>query len=258
MNSPLKNTFVVWHALFLRECLDRFFANRAGWVWYIVEPCIHVAMIAFIFGVIRRRVVVGSDVICWIIVGMLFFFLFRRTAIQTMHAVDCNKAFFAFRQVRAFDVAIVRGGVEAFAMFLITIMLLAGCSLIGRQAVPENILLWVLLGSGMWLMGIGYGLIVAVIMRFVPESAHIFTIIMIPLYMASGVIIPVASIIPHQFHKYLLLNPLLHGTELIRYSFFKVYHGLDVSMSYFFAFAFVLFFAGTTLIKLLESKLLRK
>src|SRR5690606_11147558 len=107
--SPRAVTLAVWRAIFLREALDRLFDMRAAWFWLLMEPVLHIAFITFIFTVIRTRTLGGIDVAVWIIVGMLAFFMFRRTAMQVMHAVDSNKPLFAYRQVKSFDTSIVRG-----------------------------------------------------------------------------------------------------------------------------------------------------
>ncbi|MBO8631250.1 ABC transporter, partial [Staphylococcus aureus] len=81
-------TWSVWRALVLREALDRLFDMRAAWFWLLMEPVLHISFITFIFTVIRLRTVGGIDVTVWIVVGMLAFFMFRRTAMQVMYAVD--------------------------------------------------------------------------------------------------------------------------------------------------------------------------
>ncbi|WZB74623.1 hypothetical protein WJ972_29725 [Achromobacter insuavis] len=111
--NPLSITFSVWQALFLRESLDRLFDMRAAWFWLLMEPVMHIAFITFVFTAIRLHTVGGIDIAVWIMVGMLAFFLFRRTALQVMYAVESNQPLFAYRQVKPFDVAIVRGGLRS-------------------------------------------------------------------------------------------------------------------------------------------------
>ncbi len=94
MNSPVTSTLQVWHALFLMETLDRLFGVRIAWLWLIIKPAIHIAFISFVMGILRKRDVGGANSVVWIIVGMLAFFLFKRTSVQNLHALDCNKAFF--------------------------------------------------------------------------------------------------------------------------------------------------------------------
>lgn len=254
MNSPIINTLTVWQALFLREALDRFFGSRAAWAWLLVEPSMHIGFIGCIWGIMRRNSMGGINVSMWIILGMLSFFLFRRTAVQTLHALDCNRAFFAFRQVRPFDVALVRGGVEAFSMFFIFLFILSVAAMLGLDVLPEDPLTALLALAGLWLFGLGYGLITSVGMRLVPDSGHIFQILMMPLYLISGVIMPV-SIIPATYRDWLLWNPLVHGLELVRLGFFRNYHTLDVSMGYLYAWVLGSLSLGMALYRGLETRL---
>lgn len=48
---------------------------------------------------------------------------------------------------------------------------------------------------------------------------HVLKILMLPLYLISGVILPLAAI-PQPYLDLLLLNPIAHGLELARAGFF--------------------------------------
>ena len=254
MHNPLVTTLTVWQALFLREALDRFFGSRAAWAWLLVEPSMHIGFMGGVWGMMRRNSMGGIDVTMWIILGMLSFFLFRRTAVQVLHALDCNKAFFAFRQVRPFDVALVRGGVEAFSLFFISVFILGAAAMMGLDVLPDDPLNALLALAGLWLFGLGYGLVTSVCMRLVPDSGHIFQILMMPLYLISGVIMPV-TFIPLPYRDWLLWNPLVHGLELVRLGFFTHYHTLDVSFSYLYAWALGSLALGMMLYRGLETRL---
>lgn len=254
MNGPFINTITVWKALFLRECLDRFFGSRAGWAWLIIEPGIHIAFMGWIWGMFRRNSMGGIDITVWIILGMLSFFLFRRTAVQTLHARDCNRAFFVFRQVRPFDVAIARASVEAFSMFFISLTILGIAALVGLNVRPEDPLTALAALVGLWLFGVGYGLVTSVGMRLVQDLGHIFQILMMPLYLISGVIVPVSTI-PLPYRAWLLWNPLVHGLELVRLGFFPNYHTVDVSFSYLYAWVLCSLALGMALYRGFETRL---
>ncbi len=254
MSNPFANTLTVWQALFLREALDRFFGSRAAWAWLLVEPAMHIGFMAGIWGMMRKNSMGGLNVSLWIILGMLSFFLFRRTAVQTLHALDCNKAFFAFRQVRPFDVSLARAGVEAFSMFFVSVFILGAAALMGLDIVPDDPLTVLLALAGLWLFGLGYGLVTSVCMRLVPDSGHIFQILMMPLYLLSGVIMPLIYI-PPPYREWLLVNPLIHGLELVRLGFFANYHTLDVSFAYLYSWALCFFALGLALYKGLETRL---
>lgn len=254
MSNSFGNTLAVWQALFLREALDRFFGSRAAWAWLLVEPAMHIGFMSAVWGMMRRNSMGGINVSMWIILGMLSFFLFRRTAVQTLHALDCNKAFFAFRQVRPFDVALVRASVEAFSMVFISLFILGCAAMMGLDVLPDDPLKALLALSGLWLFGLGYGLVTSVCMRLVPDSGHVFQILMMPLYLISCVIMPL-TFIPPPYRDWLLWNPLVHGLELVRLGFFSNYHTLDVSFSYLYAWATGSIALGLALYRGLETRL---
>lgn len=247
MRSSLSITLSVWQAIFLREALDRLFGMRAAWLWLLVEPVFHIGFIATIFTAIRMHTVGGIDIAVWIIVGMLAFFLFRRTAIQVMYAIDCNRPLFAYRQVKPFDAAIVRGGLEAFLMAIIALVILSGATLLGRATFPSDPLLAMTGAAGLWLLGMGYGLVASVLMELVPESEHILNILMLPLYLISGTIWPISSI-PLPYREMLLINPIVHGLEAVRLGFVPYYHVVPgYSLGYLYAFAVTSVFLGLAL-----------
>lgn len=247
MRSSLSITFSVWRAIFLREALDRLFRERGAWFWLLIEPMTHIGFLALMWGVIRKTDMGGMDVVVWLMVGMLAFFLFRRTAIQVMYAVDCNRPLFVYRQVKPFDTAIVRGALEAFIMTLVSVIIISIVNLLGRDAIPSDPLLVMGGVLGLWLFGMGYGLITSVLMELVPELEHIFKILMMPLYLISGVIWPLSSI-PMPYRDYLMLNPIAHGVEAVRLGYVSHYHAVPgLSLNYLYACSTVSIFFGLLL-----------
>ncbi|SNR59757.1 capsular polysaccharide transport system permease protein [Methylobacillus rhizosphaerae] len=235
--SPLAITLAVWHAIFLREALGRLFDMRFAWFWLFMEPTCHIAFVAYVWRALRTHSVGGMDIIIWVLVGMLAFFLFRRTAVQTTYACDSNQPLFTYRQVKPFDTAIVRAGLEGFLMMVISIMILIIGAFFGHDTVPADplMVIWILIG--IWLFGLGYGLIGSVLMALVPEMEHVLKLIMLPLYLISGVIWPISSV-PQPYLDLLMYNPMAHALELVRLGYFPYYHAVPgVSMSYLYGWA---------------------
>ncbi len=255
MASPLQNTLSTWYALFLRETLQRLFGVRMGWAWLIVEPGMHMFIISFIWTVIRKGEMGGMDVAVWIITGMLAFFLFRRTATQAMHSIDCNRAFFAFRQVRPFDTVFIRSCVEAYIMTFVSLFILCIAAFIGRDVYPHNPLLIITALFGLWSFGLGYGMVTSVIMRLIPETSHLLSLIMMPLYFLSGVIMPIMSI-PQPYRNYLLYNPIVHGLEAVRLGFFPYYNTISYNLPYLFMWSLSTIVLGMILYRIYETRLI--
>lgn len=256
VRDPLSVTFSVWHALFLREALDRLFDMRAAWLWLLVEPILHIGFMAWVFSAIRVRAIGGVDIAVWIIVGMLAFFLFRRTAVQATYAAESNRPLFAYRQVKPFDTAIVRALLEAFLMAISSTIILFVAALLGHNVLPDNPLAVGSVLFGLWLFGVGYGLTAAVLIVLVPEMDHILKIFMMPLYLISGVIISPASI-PQPYRDWILINPLAHGLELVRLGFASNYHtAAGVSEAYLYTWAISSLFLGLLLFRRFERRLI--
>ena len=247
IRNPLSVSFAVWRAIFLREALDRLFDMRAAWFWLLAEPVMHIAFIAFAMGAMRVRTVGNADVVVWIMLGMLAFFLFRRTAVQVTYAVDSNRPLFAYRQVKPFDPAIARAVLEAFLMVIIAAIILFAAAFFEHDSFPVDVALVGYALFGLWLFGLGYGLIASVLMELVPEMEHVLKILMMPLYLISGVIMPIASL-PLPYRDILMINPIAHGLELVRLGFFPYYHHVpSLSLAYLYAWAVVSVFLGLIL-----------
>lgn len=258
VRNPLHVSFAVWKAIFLREALDRLFDMRAAWFWLLIEPVLHIGFLVFVFTIIRMRTVGNADVAVWIIVGMLAFFLFRRTAVQVTYAVDSNRPLFTYRQVKPFDPVLARAVLEAFLMSIVSIIIIGSAILLGYQAWPHDALLVLQANLGLWLFGIGYGLVASVLMELVPEMEHVLKILMLPLYLISGVIFPLATI-PQPYLDLLLLNPIAHGLELARAGFFPYYHTVQgLSMEYLYAWGVSGIFLGLVLYRRFALQLVMK
>lgn len=255
MRNPISVIFSVWRAIFLREALDRLFDMRGAWFWLLVEPICHIGFFAFIYAAMQMHTVGGIDYTIWIMVGMLAFFLFRRTSIQVMYAVDCNRPLFVYRQVKPFDAAIVRAGLEAFLMAGISAVILTITALLSHLTIPGDPLLVMLSVLGLWLLGLGYGLVSSVLMALVPELEHIFNIFMFPLYIISGTILSLLSI-PQPYRDLLMLNPIAHGLEAVRLGYVTGYHAVPgVSLSYLYEWAAGFIFIGLVLYRRFALKL---
>ena len=232
--SPLTITLSVWRALFLREAITRLATGRAAWVWLLFEPVTHMVLMMLIFSVMRIRAVSGMHVGIWLVVGLLVMFMFMRTGTQTKNAVDANKTLFAYRQVKPVDTILIRAFLEGFLTVIIAAVMFAGTFLFDIGVFPHDPLL--LLGAflGIWLIGLGYGLITSVASELVPELDKILKLVMAPIYMLSGVIFPISTV-PSPYRDWLLYNPIAHGIEAARASISPFYHafaGCDIGYTF--------------------------
>lgn len=245
--TPASVTIAVWKALFLREAVFRLFGSRAAWAWLLLEPAVHIIFLMFLFATVRMRVVGGIDTSVWIMVGLLAFFMFRRAGMQAMSAVGANQALFAYRQVKPVDTVLTRAGLEGFLMGVISIILFLGAALFGLTIVPADPLAVLEAFLGLWLMGLGFGLLSSIATELVPELGKIIAMLMTPMYILSGVILPLSSI-PLPYREWLMYNPVAHGIEAARRGFAPLYQAVpETSIAYLYGAALVAVFLGLAL-----------
>ena len=247
--SPWQVMWSVWTALFLREALARLFSSRGAWAWLLLEPIFHIAYLVIIFTMIRVHSVSGFDTGLWIVVGLLAFFTFERTSGQTANAINANKSLFSYRQVQPIDTMFVRAFLELLLLALVAIVIFFVAAMLGHEVLPNEPFGFFIAIFGLWLLAIGWGLVRAVLHDLVPEIEIVLNFFMKPMYIISGVMVPLASI-PLPYRDWLLLNPVAQGIEAARASFSANYHPVSgLSVSYLFAFGLLLFFVGLLLMR---------
>jgi len=113
--------------------------------------------------------------------------------------------------------------------------------------IPDNFLQIASAFLGMWLFGVGFALIASTFVELVDELSQVINFIMMPLYLISGVIFPIAQI-PQPYRDYVLLNPLAHGVEAARAGFSASYHAFpELNQGYLYLVALVIIFIGLLL-----------
>lgn len=250
-SSPQRSSFAVtiavWNALFLREAVARLSASRGAWAWIVLEPVLHVLFMLLIYTVLRAKTIAGADATIWLLVGMVSFFTAQNVFQRSMGAISANAALFAYRQVRPVDTVFVRFGLEVLLGLTAAALLLSLAGLLGHAIAPPDPLEAIAAYLGLMLCGLGLGLILSVGSNLVQEVNNISSFLFRPLYFLSGVIFPL-TIVPVQYREWVFLNPFAHGLELLRSSFFPIYHAApEANFGYLYAFAVVSIFLGLAL-----------
>lgn len=268
IRTPFGVTFSVWRAMFLREALDRLFEARAAWLWLLAEPIIYILLHAFGFETFHIHVVGGIGINMWIIAGFIGFLLWRRTWTQVLHGIDCNRAFFAYRQVKPLDVAVIRAVLELFLMLPVSIVLIVIAIAAGHAIspdllnpvwLPQDPLMVIASIIGLWLLGLGFGLVTSVAMSFIPEMDHIFKLFYLPLFYVSGALFPLVLFVPGPYQYIFTANPVVNGLELVRLGFLPTYRTLPgISLGYLYVWALGLILLGLALYKRFSRKLVMR
>jgi capsular polysaccharide transport system permease protein len=257
IRSPLKVTYETWQALFFREVLSRLSTGRNA-IWILIDPVIHIVFMLLMFNVIRMKSVGGIDLNIWIMAGILSYDTFRDTMNSSKNALKPNQILFTYRQIKPIDIILVKAAIEFFLTILVAIILFTGAALFGVNVIPHDPLAILSAVFGLWLIGLGVSLTLSVAEHLIPETAKITGLVMMPLYMCSGVILPL-SMIPMPYRDWLMFNPLLHAVETARLGFSPYYHAVaGVNMTYVYQFAMVYLFFGLALQLRFKNQLMKK
>lgn len=247
LRSSARIAFTTWKALFLREAVTRLAAGRAAWAWLLLEPVAYLVFLMTMFGFVYHKMVGGVDGAMFVSTGLLGFMFARNTFLKSMEAIHANAALFTYRQVHPIDTVLVRAALEGFLMLISSILVLGGSSLFGYKVLPDDPLMVMLSVLGLWLCGLGLGLILSASTKLISELGKVVNIVVTPLYFMSGVMIPAMSI-PQPYRGWLLLNPLMHGLESLRGGYFAQFHvAPEVSLGYLYVSALVTIFLGLVL-----------
>jgi capsular polysaccharide transport system permease protein len=232
--TPWQVTKSVWYALFMREALARTTANRFAWFWMIAEPVAYIVIMIAIRTVLfnKSKTIFGAEFVPWMIVGLFGFFLFRENMMRSIGAIDANKGLFAYRQVKPIDPVIVRCYLEGLLKTFVFSLFLLVSIFLEFHLIPSNALQAVFYWLMLWFLGLAVGLVLSAISALVPEVGRIIRMISLPLMLVSGVILPL-NFLSYEAQSYMLWNPVVHGIELLRMSFFPLYQSINgVSFSY--------------------------
>ncbi|ENX61577.1 MULTISPECIES: ABC transporter permease [Acinetobacter] len=244
-------------ALFLRELQTRFGQYRLGYFWILIEPALHIGFMLVLFGTLRQRMIPGMEFEIFLINGILPFFMFRKIATQALGAVQANKGLFSYRPVKPIDTLMARGFLELLLHFIVyvlfSLILVWFGFHISSAAIPQLLGYWLVL----FLFTMSIGLILLVIGHISQEINKFVSRIFFILYLLSGVLYSI-HIIPAEYQKYLLWNPLVHIFELMRHSIASTYPiAQGVSLSYVFLWIIGGLFLGLLLYKRFEQQMVK-
>lgn len=219
-------------ALFIRELRARVEGRWLGLLWTLFEPLAHLALLLTLFIAVRHIVRPGIDTALFLISGLVPFFLFRNIALRGADAVRQNFGLFSYRQVKPFDTLVSRALVETLLSSMTYMAVLAALAWWGIGVWPARPL--ELFAASVVLIGLGFGLGLTLMVACTdrPRLRRVVGLAFVPLYLLSGVIFPLDRV-PREWLEWLLLNPLLHLTDLMRQGFAAHYRPLEgVTLAY--------------------------
>lgn len=202
----------------MRELHTRYGRDNVGYLWLIGEPL----MLGSVIAVLHSGQQAHGDIhpVAMSVAGYTIFIMFRGIVNRSEGAIEANAPLLYHKMVTVLDITVARALLEAAGTFLSFTILFALCLVLGYVQLPARpialiagiaYVFWISLGVSMVITGGTHD------NRLLGRLVHPFTYFMIPL---SGAFYRV-SWIPSGYRDYLMLLPLPHMFELIRYGVFQ-------------------------------------
>lgn len=221
--STLRDSFAiqrrVMHALLMREVITRFGRENLGVLWLVGEPMIFTLGVATLWTLIGLHQESPIPIVAFAVTGYSSVLMWRNSAGRCSSAVLQNKPLLYHRNVQIVDVLLTRTILEiagASGSFMCLSLLFM---YLGWMPPPVN-LLEVVLG---WVLLAWLGASIALLIGAGTAFSGIVEILWQPaaylLFPLSGAAFMV-DWIPGSFQKWILLVPMVHGTEILREGWF--------------------------------------
>lgn len=254
-NRPIVMQGRVIFALVMREMTTRYGNNPGGYVWALLEPLGMVAMLSFVFSFLARRPALGDSFPVFFATGFLIFHLYRTLSSAISGAISSNRALLSFPRVTLLDTIMARAILEAATGILVMVLILSALVFVYAEPVLINIERIALSVGLALVLGVGVGILNAVLYNYFNVWRTIFKIINRPLFIISGVFFLYEDL-PRLAQQILWWNPLIHITAMMRTGFYPTYEPTWASPLYVIYFACVPLMLGIMLLRVLRAEML--
>jgi capsular polysaccharide transport system permease protein len=237
----------VLHALLMREVITRFGRENLGVLWLMGEPMMFTLGVAGLWtlGGLHR----GSPIpiIAFAVTGYSSVLMWRNSTTRCSSALEQNKQLLFHRNVRAIDVFLTRILLEVAGATCSFIVLSSLFVFLGRMPPPIDPL-GVVVG---WIMLAWFGGSLALTIGAATAFSDVVERIWHPaaylLFPLSGAAFMVEWM-PPQLQKFILLLPMVHGTESLREGWFGNVVRTHYDLSYMASCCLVLSLTGLCLL----------
>jgi capsular polysaccharide transport system permease protein len=239
----------------LRDLRTRFFNHGLGFLVSICFPLVHILILVGIWLVLGRPAPYGDSPALFFGVGLVPFMAWMYMSRFVMLSLIMNRPLLAFPAVKILDIVLGRSVLELLGACAMALMLACVAILAGLDPIPHDLVDAALALGVALLMGLGFGLIAALMALAAPTWVMIYVLIQISLYFASGVMFTLGDL-PEWAWRSLSWLPTLHIVEWARVAFYEGYPDFALNRGYATAWAFGSIAFGLALERAIRGRLL--
>ena len=253
----LKAQWRVIVALMLHDIRSRFGGNALGFfLMGVVWPLSHILILLGINAGLGRAAPYGDSAALWYASGIVPFMAFQYMSRFISLGVIINKALLSFPVVKVTDIVFAKAIIEALNAGFVILILFAIFWALRIDFMPRDIVQASLGMLSMMLLGIGFGIVNAVIASMFPFWVTGYALLIMLFWITSGIIF-VPDALPAAIQAALSYLPWLQGTEWVRSAYYEGFGSNILDKTYLVVFGVVALFIGLALERLMRGKILR-
>jgi capsular polysaccharide transport system permease protein len=245
----------VLFALMLRNVRTKFFGHGIGSLVAIGWPLTHIIITVLVLGLLGRAAPYGDSVALFIATGVVPFQTFNYMSRFMMMSALRNRPLLAFPEVKILDVLLASALLEVLSASCVVIVFMALAWVVGIDPIPRDVVQASYAFGAAILLGLGSGLLNAVLVLALPGWMLSYILVIIILWSASGVVF-VPDALPEIARNVLAYNPMLQVIEWTRSAYYEGYGDLILDRGYVIEFGVVTIFLGLLVERLLRGHLL--
>jgi ABC-type polysaccharide/polyol phosphate export permease/Flp pilus assembly protein TadD len=210
-------------ALVLRDIRSRYGESRLGFFWSLLEPFLHVGVLAIVFQfTMHGSPPLGDSFFFFYFTGVMPYLLVSHLILHVGHSVRGQRQLLQIPTVAPMDVVVAKAIVEIFSSTVIFAIFLGLFAAFGVDALPVSFADVLLAFSLTAVLGFGLGMLCAALFELGTIVEHGVGLLVRLLYFASGIFY-VPAIMPVRVREIVAFNPFLHIIDLMRVGFFRSY-----------------------------------
>jgi capsular polysaccharide transport system permease protein len=242
-------------ALMLRDLKTRFFGSEFGYLIAVAWPLAHILLLVTIHSHIGRIAPYGDSSVLWFATGVVPFLAFSYVSRFTMIGLVLNKPLLAFPKVKVLDIIFARAFLEILNAGLVILFLIAIFTVLNINWMPRDPVQALFALCACISMGLGAGIINAIIAAAAPMWTRTYLLFIVILYLSSGVYF-VPHALPEPLPYLLSFHPLAQGVEWMRSAYYDGYGTAFIDKPYMLGWAAALIFIGLSLERLVRGRLM--
>jgi capsular polysaccharide transport system permease protein len=216
ISPSVKVQFNIVLALIIKELQVRFGTKKLGYLWLLLEPILHIIPFYFIrklFGNWRTE-----ELIIFLVTGIVAVLFFTKSVTKIQSSISANQALLVYRQIKPIDIALSRLIIECIISFGIFVLMLCIFILFfGKIPTMRIFPLAIFAILAYIVLTFSCGLILMILVTRMPFLEAIIPQIIRIIYFISGGFFSVSDL-PYSIRSVVLLNPIVHIVEILRFN----------------------------------------